>query len=54
MKGSAPGQESGIVGMDCVQSFNYLSRISHEGMAQTDKTILAIMMEKQKEREAKC
>ncbi len=54
LKGSAPGEESGIVGMDCVQSFDYLSRISHEGMAQTDKTILAIMMEKQKEREAKC
>lgn len=54
LRGSAPGEESGIVGMDCVQSFDYLSRISHEGMAQTDKTILAIMLEKQKEREEKC
>lgn len=54
IKGSAPDQESGIVGMDCVQSIDYLSRISHEGMEQTDKTILKIMMEKQKEREEKC
>jgi L-cysteine desulfidase len=54
IKGTAPGDENGIVGMDCVQNFDYLSRISHEGMAQTDKTILAIMMEKQKEREERC
>lgn len=54
IKGNAPGEESGIVGMDCVQSFDFLSRISHEGMAQTDKTILSIMMQKQKEREEKC
>lgn len=47
IKGFAPGLESGIVGIDCIQSFDFLSRISHEGMEQTDKTILAIMLEKQ-------
>ncbi len=54
MKGSAPGEESGIVGMDIKSSIDYLSRISHEGMEQTDKTILNIMMEKQKDREEYC
>lgn len=54
MKGNAPSEESGIVGMDCGHSIDYLSRISHEGMQQTDKTILNIMMEKQREREEKC
>ncbi|MDC7242412.1 MAG: L-serine ammonia-lyase, iron-sulfur-dependent, subunit alpha, partial [Sphaerochaetaceae bacterium] len=38
MKGSSPSEESGIVGMDSVHSIDYLSRISHEGMEQTDKT----------------
>jgi len=47
MKGFAPVGESGIVGHDCMQSFEFLSRLSHEGMEQTDKTILSIMMEKQ-------
>jgi L-cysteine desulfidase len=47
IKGFAPGLESGIVGIDCIQSFDFLSRISHEGMEQTDKTILSIMLEKQ-------
>jgi L-cysteine desulfidase len=47
MKGFAPGIESGIVGIDCTQSFDFLSRISHEGMEQTDRTILSIMLEKQ-------
>lgn len=47
MKGFSPGIESGIVGIDCIQSFDFLSRISHEGMEQTDKTILSIMLEKQ-------
>lgn len=47
LKGFAPGLESGIVGIDCIQSFDFLSRISHEGMEQTDKTILSIMLEKQ-------
>lgn len=54
LKGSAPGEESGIVGMDSVQSFDYLSRIALEGMSQTDKTILSIMLQKQKEREDMC
>jgi L-cysteine desulfidase len=47
--GHAPDEESGIVGMDSIQSFDYLSRISHEGMEQTDRTILSIMLEKQKD-----
>jgi L-cysteine desulfidase len=45
--GLSPREESGIVGKDALQSFSYLSRISHEGMEQTDRTILSIMMDKQ-------
>ncbi len=45
--GLSPREESGIVGKDALQSFSYLSRISHEGMEQTDRTILSIMMAKQ-------
>ncbi|MFA6688664.1 MAG: serine dehydratase subunit alpha family protein [Sphaerochaetaceae bacterium] len=47
-KGIAPGCESGIVGKDSLQSIDFLSRISHEGMEQTDRTILSIMMDKQR------
>ena len=47
-KGFAPGTESGIVGKDSLQSLDFLSRISHEGMEQTDRTILSIMMDKQR------
>jgi len=45
--GFSPSDESGIVGKDALQSFAYLTQISHEGMEQTDRTILAIMMGKQ-------
>ncbi|MGE0074485.1 MAG: serine dehydratase subunit alpha family protein [Sphaerochaetaceae bacterium] len=47
LKGISPSEESGIVGKDALQSFSYLTQISHEGMEQTDRTILAIMMGKQ-------
>jgi L-cysteine desulfidase len=47
LKGISPYDESGIVGKDALQSFSYLTQISHEGMEQTDRTILAIMMGKQ-------
>ncbi len=45
--GLSPREESGIVGKDSLQSFQHLTRISHEGMEQTDRTILSIMMDKQ-------
>jgi L-cysteine desulfidase len=47
--GISPRDESGIVGKDALQSFSYLTQISHEGMEQTDRTILAIMMGKQEQ-----
>ena len=47
LAGISPRDESGIVGKDALQSFSYLTQISHEGMQQTDRTILAIMMGKQ-------
>lgn len=47
LKGISPYAESGIVGKDALQSFSYLTQISHEGMEQTDRTILTIMMGKQ-------
>lgn len=47
IRGIGPSLESGIVGNNCKQSFDFLSRISHEGMEQTDRTILSIMLEKQ-------
>jgi L-cysteine desulfidase len=47
LQGISPRDESGIVGKDALQSFSYLTQISHEGMEQTDRTILAIMMGKQ-------
>jgi L-cysteine desulfidase len=45
--GKSPSDESGIVGRDALQSFSYLTQISHEGMEQTDRTILEIIMRKQ-------
>ena len=47
MVGKPSRDESGIVVKDALQSFSYLTQISHEGMEQTDRTILAIMMGKQ-------
>lgn len=49
LEGVSPRDESGIVGKDALQSFSYLTQISHEGMEQTDRTILAIMMGKQEQ-----
>lgn len=46
LKGFAPGSECGIVGNDSLESMAHLSRISCEGMEQTDKTIMAIMLDK--------
>lgn len=46
-KGFAPGSESGIVGSDSLESIVHLSRISSEGMEETDRTIISIMMDKQ-------
>lgn len=47
-RGFSPGSESGIVGKDSLESMDFLSRISHEGMEETDKTILSIMLGKLK------
>ena len=46
LKGLSPKNGSGIVGDDSTQSISSLSRIATEGMTQTDKTILSIMMGK--------
>lgn len=45
-RGFAPGKESGIVGGNSWESIDSLSRISHEGMEATDRTIVEIMIEK--------
>lgn len=46
MKGISAREESGIVGASGLESILHLSRLSHEGMEETDRTILSIMMEK--------
>jgi len=46
-RGYSPGNESGIVGNSSLESMDFLSRISREGMEETDKTILSIMLGKQ-------
>ncbi|MBI9096123.1 MAG: serine dehydratase subunit alpha family protein [Sphaerochaeta sp.] len=46
-RGYSPGNESGIVGKSSVESMDFLARISREGMEETDKTILSIMLGKQ-------
>ena len=48
MKGVSASSESGIVGENTLESIGYLSRLSHEGMEATDRTILDIMLEKGK------
>ena len=44
LEGQAPSNESGIIGQDAIQTIDHLARISHEGMLETDKTILSIML----------
>lgn len=44
--GKAPGHESGIVGKDAMDSIENLMDMCHEGMIQTDHTILSIMLDK--------
>ncbi len=44
--GKAPGHESGIVGKDAMDSIDNLMDMCHEGMVQTDQTILSIMLDK--------
>ncbi len=46
-RGLAPDAASGIVGQDSLESIDYLSRISSEGMQKTDETIVSIMLNKQ-------
>jgi len=46
-RGMSPGNESGIVGKSSKETMDFLSRISREGMEETDKTILSIMLGKQ-------
>jgi L-cysteine desulfidase len=47
MKDRSPSRESGIVGRDSLESIEHVSRLTHEGMQQTDNTILDIMLNKQ-------
>lgn len=46
LKDLAPNQSSGICGSDSLSSIFFLSRLSREGMAATDKTIINIMLDK--------
>lgn len=46
IKGHYPGKECGIVGSRSFESIEALSRLSHDGMEETDKTILDIMVKK--------
>lgn len=46
MEGFKADSGSGILGDDSLESITYLSRLTHEGMKETDRTILDIMLEK--------
>ena len=47
LNGNAPGRESGIIGKDAMESIDNLMKVSHNGMIDTDKVILSIMLDKQ-------
>ena len=44
--GNAPGRESGIIGSDGMESIDNLMSMCHNGMIQTDHSILDIMLGK--------
>lgn len=46
LHGKRAGGEAGIVGDDSLSSIDHLTRISHEGMEETNRTIIRIMLEK--------
>jgi len=46
LNNQAPGSDNGIVDADAESSILHLAKLASEGMAQTDKVILDIMMEK--------
>ncbi len=46
LKGLSPGSESGIVGGKISETINNLSRLCNEGMRETDKTVMSIMISK--------
>ena len=45
--GEAPGRESGIIGGDAMESIENLMNVSKNGMENTDRVILSIMLDKQ-------
>ena len=46
LRGSRAGSEAGILGDGPEETIEYAKRISHEGMENTDKTIVSIMVDK--------
>ena len=50
LNNQAPGSDNGIVDADAESSILHLAKLASEGMAQTDKVILDIMMEKKSKR----
>ena len=48
LSGHRAGAESGIVGNDSLSTIDHLTRISREGMEETNRTIIRIMMEKRR------
>ena len=46
LNNQAPGSDNGIVDADAETSIHYLGKLAGEGMTQTDKVILDIMIEK--------
>lgn len=48
LKDFSVGKEAGILGENSDETISYIEKISHEGMENTDKTILSIMIGKQR------